>query len=86
MWKVLRLTAILGWLFGAIGGLGFGYPPARLVLIVMAVVHPVEVPYGIYLARRSGRPAGRAAWRTLLYGFVYWVPEILLAEESRRPG
>lgn len=78
MWTYLRALALSGWLFGIVGGILLKVPIARIVLLIMVVIHPLEIPLGLYLARRNNYPPGRAVINTLLYGFIFWLPIFLL--------
>lgn len=83
MWELLRVVAILGWLFGLTGAVIFGLPAARVVLIVMVAVHTSEIPLGLYLARRRGHPPVDAVIRTFLYGLLFWVPILILDHNQK---
>lgn len=82
MWSYLRAFALSGWLFGLVGGILLGIPVARIVLVIMLLIHPLEIPFGLYLARQNEYPPGKAALNTLLYGFLFWLPTFLLTKKG----
>jgi hypothetical protein len=82
MWYYLRALALSGWLFGIVGGLLMELQVARIVLLIMVIIHPLEIPFGVYLARRNNYPIGKAALNTLLYGFVFWLPTFLVRKKG----
>lgn len=83
MWSFLRFVAILGWLFGLIGGLLLDLQIAPIVLALMLVIHTVELPLALYFACRNGYAPVAAAIRTFLFGFLYCIPTFVL-EQNRK--
>ena len=81
MWKSGRVVAVAGWCFGLVAGLLLGTTAGRVVLLILLIVHPLELPVGLVLAHRRSYPMGSAALRTLIFGSLFWIPELLLAND-----
>lgn len=80
MWLFLKLFALCGWAYAIAGNTVVELPGARAVALLFLIVHPLEVPYALHLAGRVGYPKVKAAAATMLFGFLFWLPTLILKE------
>ena len=74
-WTCLQILA----LSLLLGSLPCGYLAANpaagwVVFLAVVLLHLAELTVTVPLARRRGFPVGTAVWKTLLFGYTWWVP------------
>lgn len=76
-WYFLMAGAV--GLFLPIAWIGYGVLTDRglettIVLALYGSLHIAEIPHGIRVGRSRGIGSGTAAFKTLLFGFTWWLP------------
>jgi hypothetical protein len=75
---VFMMTGTAG-LFILIALVGYGVLTDRglettIILALFVSLHVAEIPHGIRVGRSRGIGAGTATFKTLLFGFTWWLP------------
>lgn len=78
--RAFRWIVVALWFAAAAMWLLLDFP---YILIGAVVIHLIEIPSaGVPIGRRNGVPIRRAAFMTLVFGFVWWWP----LRRRRGPG